>query len=108
MHAVAGIAAPRAFFDQLRGLGLELIEHPLPDHAEIGPEQLDFGDGLAVVMTGKDAVKCRPFAHARCFALDFDVRLDDAFAARLLEKLGRGQKTARHPGLPAVQGTAGS
>ena len=108
VHAVAGIAAPGGFFDQLRGLGLKVIEHPLPDHAEAGPQRLDFGDDLAVVMTGKDAVKCRPFAHARCFALDFDVRLDDAFAARLLEKLGRGQKTARHPGLPAVQGTAGS
>ncbi|WP_440940445.1 tetraacyldisaccharide 4'-kinase [Immundisolibacter sp.] len=108
VHAVAGIAAPGGFFDQLRGLGLKVIEHPLPDHAEAGPERLDFGDDLAVVMTGKDAVKCRPYAHARCFALDFDVQLDDAFAARLLEKLGRGQKTARHPGLPAVQGTAGS
>lgn len=107
VHALAGIAAPQGFFDQLRGLGLEVIEHPLPDHAGIGPDRLDFGDDLAVVMTGKDAVKCRPFAHARCFALDFDVRLDDAFAARLLEKLGRGQKTARHPGLPAVQGSAG-
>jgi tetraacyldisaccharide 4'-kinase len=83
VHAVAGIAAPAGFFEQLRQL-----------------------DDLPVVMTGKDAVKCRPFAHSRCYALDFDIQLDDAFAARLLEKLGHGQKTARHPGVPAVQGPA--
>lgn len=107
VHAVAGIAAPEGFFAQLRRLGMTVIEHPLPDHARLSAELLDFGDDLPVVMTGKDAVKCRPFAHSRCFALDFDIRLDDAFAARLLEKLGHGQKTARHPGLPAVQGPAG-
>jgi tetraacyldisaccharide 4'-kinase len=107
VHAVAGIAAPQGFFEQLRRLGMTVIEHPLPDHARLSAEMLDFGDDLPVVMTGKDAVKCRPFAHSRCFALDFDIRLDDAFAARLLEKLGHGQETARHPGLPAVQGPAG-
>lgn len=107
VHAIAGIAAPGGFFDQLRRLGMTVIEHPQPDHAVLRAQTLDFGDDLAVVMTGKDAVKCQPFAHSRCYALDFDVRLDDAFAARLLEKLGHGQEIARHPGLSAVQGPAG-
>jgi tetraacyldisaccharide 4'-kinase len=107
VHAIAGIAAPDGFFDSLRRLGMTVIEHPQPDHAVLRAQSLDFGDDLAVVMTGKDAVKCRPFAHSRCFSLDFDVQLDDAFAARLLEKLERGQKTARRPGLSAVQGPAG-
>lgn len=106
VHAIAGIAAPGSFFEQLRRLGMTVIEHPRPDHAALRAQMLDFGDDLAVVMTGKDAVKCQSFAHSRCYALDFDVRLDDAFAARLLEKLGRGQKAARHSGLPAVQGPA--
>jgi tetraacyldisaccharide 4'-kinase len=106
VHAVAGIAAPAGFFEQLRQLGMVVIEHPHPDHALLREQMLDFGDDLPVVMTGKDAVKCRPFAHSRCYALDFDIQLDDAFAARLLEKLGHGQKTARHPGVPAVQGPA--
>lgn len=90
VHAIAGIAAPDRFFDELRQLGMTVIEHPQPDHAVLRAQMLDFGDDLAVVMTGKDAVKCRPFAHSRCYALDFDVQLDDTFAARLLEKLGRG------------------
>ena len=90
VHAVAGIAAPGGFFDELRRLGMTVIEHPQPDHAVLRARMLDFGDDLAVVMTGKDAVKCRPFAHSRCYALDFDVQLDDAFAARLLEKLRHG------------------
>jgi tetraacyldisaccharide 4'-kinase len=90
VHAVAGIAAPDGFFDELRRLGMTVIEHPQPDHAVLRAQSLDFGDDLAVVMTGKDAVKCRSFAHSRCYALDFDVRLDDAFAARLLEKLRHG------------------
>ena len=61
VHAVAGIADPERFFQQLRCAGLELISHPFPDHHRYRREELAFGDGLPVLMTEKDAVKCRSF-----------------------------------------------
>jgi len=61
VHAVAGIADPARFFAALRSLGLAPIEHPLPDHARLTAGDVSFGDALPVLMTEKDAVKCRGF-----------------------------------------------
>ena len=65
VHAVAGIAHPGRFFEQLRQLGLEVIEHPFPDHHAFQAKDLQFGDDLGVIMTEKDAVKCERLAGAR-------------------------------------------
>jgi tetraacyldisaccharide 4'-kinase len=39
-----------------------VIEHPLPDHAPLKIDDISFADDLAVLMTEKDAVKCRDIA----------------------------------------------
>jgi tetraacyldisaccharide 4'-kinase len=57
VHAVAGIGYPQRFFNQLRSLGLELIEHAFPDHHQFTASDIDFADGLPILMTEKDAVK---------------------------------------------------
>ena len=67
VHAVAAIGNPQRFFDMLRESGLRLYEHPMPDHYPFKPGDLNFGDALPVLMTEKDAVKCAPFADARCW-----------------------------------------
>lgn len=62
--AIAAIARPERFFDDLRALGLSIHPCPLPDHAAIEAAWLD---GLAegwLVMTAKDAVKLDPAAIA--------------------------------------------
>ncbi|MGH8529051.1 MAG: tetraacyldisaccharide 4'-kinase [Nevskiales bacterium] len=59
VHALAGIGHPQRFFRQLRDLGLELIAHPYPDHHRFVPADLRFADDYPVLMTEKDAVKCR-------------------------------------------------
>src|SRR5690606_33035231 len=61
IHGVAAIGNPQRFFDSLRALGSQVIEHPFPDHYAYLPSDLNFGDALPVVMTEKDAVKCRGF-----------------------------------------------
>jgi tetraacyldisaccharide 4'-kinase len=63
VHALAGIGHPQRFFDALRALGIEVIEHPFSDHHRYVAADLAFGDGLPVLMTEKDAVKCRAFAQ---------------------------------------------
>ncbi|MEE8118702.1 MAG: tetraacyldisaccharide 4'-kinase [Gammaproteobacteria bacterium] len=62
IHAVAGIGNPGRFFDQLRMTGLDVIEHPFPDHTEYQLDDLFFNDELPIIMTEKDAVKCEVFA----------------------------------------------
>lgn len=57
VHAVAGIADPEQFFAALRAHGLTITPHPLSDHVALTSSDLDFGDGLPVLMTEKDAVK---------------------------------------------------
>ena len=59
VHAIAGIGHPARFFEQIRGSGLQVIEHAFPDHHQYTHEDIDFTDGLPVLMTEKDAVKCR-------------------------------------------------
>jgi tetraacyldisaccharide 4'-kinase len=65
VHAVAGIGNPQRFFNMLTDAGLEVKAHELPDHAALHPGSIEFGDGLAVLMTEKDAVKCAAFAASQ-------------------------------------------
>jgi tetraacyldisaccharide 4'-kinase len=59
VHAIAGIGNPGRFFAALEGQGLAVIPHPLPDHAPVPQSWLAPGDGLPVLMTSKDAARCR-------------------------------------------------
>lgn len=91
--AVAGIAQPRRFFDALRGIGLVIEEHALPDHAIVDADWLAALPGDLVVMTSKDAVKCEPFADDRCWCLDAAAEIEPAFIDWIEERL-RGQPIA--------------
>ncbi|MDR3416499.1 MAG: tetraacyldisaccharide 4'-kinase [Nevskia sp.] len=63
VHAVAGIGNPQRFFDALRGAGIEVVPHPFPDHHRYVAADLDFEPALPLLMTEKDAVKCRELAR---------------------------------------------
>lgn len=85
VHAVAGIGNPQRFFADLRARGLEVIERPFPDHHALTAAELDFGDGLAVLMTEKDAVKCRKIAGPRVWYVPVEAAFSEADSRRLLE-----------------------
>jgi tetraacyldisaccharide 4'-kinase len=89
VHAVAAIGNPQRFFDMLSESGLTLIEHPLPDHHAFRAADLDFGDNLPVLMTEKDAVKCRTLVGGRQDLLYLPVTavLSATDGARLLERV---------------------
>lgn len=87
VHAVAGIGHPERFFGTLEKLGFEVIPHAFPDHHDFLAADLAFGDDLPVVMTAKDAVKCRSFAEDRHWVLDVSARVPDALIADLLTLL---------------------
>ena len=93
VHAVAGIGDPQRFFLQLERFGLNVVPHPFPDHHPFSAGDFDFGDRDPVVMTEKDAVKCKRFAQAHFWVFPVSASLDPAFERRLLEELG-GSKAA--------------
>jgi tetraacyldisaccharide 4'-kinase len=97
VHAVAGIGNPERFFSSLRGLGLEVIPHPFPDHHDFQVGELEFGDDQPVILTEKDAVKCQPFANAQCWVLPVEARPDVDLGEQILQRLKekiRGQEAA--------------
>ncbi len=89
VHAVAGIGHPARFFQYLKGSGIDIIEHAFPDHHPFTAQDLQFGDGnhISVIMTEKDAVKCRDFAGENHWYMPVDAQLDSEFGERLLKQL---------------------
>ena len=88
VHAVCGIGFPERFFATLERAGLALIRHPFPDHHAFRGTDIIFDDENPVLMTEKDAVKCRRFAGSRHWCVPVQAELPEAFGARLLSRLG--------------------
>lgn len=91
VHGVAGIGHPQRFFDSLRQMGSQVIEHAFPDHHPFVPTDLDFGDALPVVMTEKDAVKCQDFQLKNAWYVEVKARLPDAFMEALVNRIASVQ-----------------
>ncbi|MBD9414501.1 tetraacyldisaccharide 4'-kinase [Pseudomonas sp. PDM16] len=89
VHAVAGIGNPQRFFNTLEALNWRPIAHPFADHASYSPEALQFSPALPLLMTEKDAVKCRAFAAADWWYLAVDAAPSPAFVAWFDERLDR-------------------
>ncbi|MEG1041756.1 MAG: tetraacyldisaccharide 4'-kinase [Pseudomonas sp.] len=89
LHAVAGIGNPQRFFNTLQGLKWRPVPHPFADHAEYSARALSFSPALPLVMTEKDAVKCRAFAADDWWYLAVDAVPSPAFVAWLDGQLER-------------------
>jgi len=87
VDALAGIGNPSRFFQTLRELNFEPIEHPLSDHARLHEDLLQFDSGLQLIMTEKDAVKCSQYSLANGWALRVEARLDAQMEETLLTRL---------------------
>lgn len=87
IHALCGIGHPERFFQTLEQRGLRIIRHPFPDHHPFTRQEITFRDGLPVLMTEKDAVKCRDFASAEHWYLPVSAELPAAFGDYLLTLL---------------------
>lgn len=74
--AVAGIANPGRFFTLLRQAGIDPVEKPFPDHHVFtGADFSGLPRDLPVIMTEKDAVKCRGLALENAWYLSVDAQL---------------------------------
>ncbi len=95
--AAAGIGNPGRFFAMLRGAGLSFQELPLPDHHDFLDRPFDAVDADVILITEKDAVKCRQLDNLkddpRLWVVPVTARIDPALAEQIVEKC-RGRSTA--------------
>lgn len=96
VHAVAAIGHPTRFFDHLRTLGLQVVEHAFPDHHAYRPQDLQIAGAEVILMTEKDAVKCTTFNMQNIWFLPVTGELPPAFGYKILQQLKateNGRKT---------------
>ena len=87
VHAVAGLGNPGRFFDLLDKLGFDIIRHPYPDHHKFLSSDIFYLDHLPIVMTEKDASKCKDFDNNKIWYLTIDADVNNKFIDDLDEKL---------------------
>ena len=87
LHALAGIGHPQRFFNTLRQLGLTFTAHVFPDHYAFTAKDIAFTEAERVVMTEKDAVKCRQFADNRHLYLPIILECEPRFLTDLTRRL---------------------
>jgi tetraacyldisaccharide 4'-kinase len=87
IHAVAAIGNPYRFFAFLREKGMAVVEHAFPDHHRFEAKDFGFAHDEIVLMTSKDAVKCRPFASDNWFEVPVVAELPEYFFESIHAKL---------------------
>ena len=93
VHAVAGIGNPARFFRYLERFGVLALPHPFPDHHPFSAGDLEFGDEDPVLMTEKDAVKCKRFAKPNHWVLPVCAAPEPAFGDWLTRELRKSKRT---------------
>jgi tetraacyldisaccharide 4'-kinase len=93
VHAVAGIGHPQRFFEQLGEYGIRIIQHAYPDHYDYQQNDFDGWEGECILMTEKDAVKCRHLSLSNacvvCVSVSLSSRLESSFSTKLLPMLNK-------------------
>lgn len=88
--AMAGIGHPPRFFATLESSGLQPVKTvALADHQALTLADVEAltAPGQTLIMTEKDAVKCRAFAKSNWWYLPVDAELSGERAQRLLQEL---------------------
>lgn len=87
-YAIAGIGNPQRFFDTLQGLDIRVYPKPFRDHKAYREKDFLWADGAKpLLMTEKDAVKCRAFAQPNWWYLEVSPHCSSGFATRILERI---------------------
>jgi tetraacyldisaccharide 4'-kinase len=90
-NAVAGIGNPDRFFDLLLHAGIKVNKHVFPDHHHFrAADFADMDSTLPILMTEKDAVKCRGLGLKNAWALSVDAVLPAAWESSLVQRIEHG------------------
>ena len=87
-NAVAGIGNPGRFFDLLRHARIKLTEHVFPDHHVFRASDFANMDAsLPILMTEKDAVKCKTLGLKNAWCLSVDAVLPSEWERDLVKRV---------------------
>lgn len=89
VNLVAGIGNPQRFVNTLAECNIHGALHAFPDHHAYTANDLIFNNNLPVVMTEKDAVKCRGFAQPDWYYLAINATLPDTFWPAFIQRIER-------------------
>lgn len=89
VHAVAAIGNPDRFFTLLERHGVVVHDHAFRDHAALTRADLRFDDSDPVLITEKDAVKCRDDAPRGVWCVSIDLDFDKGDDERLMRMVMR-------------------
>jgi len=94
VHALAGIGQPSQFFEKLERSGFCITPHVYADHYNYTADDLNLLMGKPIIMTEKDAVKCRDLVDADAWYLKISAQIPEAVTESVLELAKRAnQKT---------------
>lgn len=86
--AVSGIGNPSRFHNTLKSLGADVQARDFADHHHFTEADLALDNQQDwLVMTEKDAVKCRNISHEHCWVLTVEAEVDQALNQQLQMKL---------------------
>jgi len=98
--AAAGIGNPQRFFSMLSAAGVRFSSMPLADHFAFDAQTFRQIDADCILITEKDAVKCRQIPvlqnDARIWVVPVQAQLDSGFATALLQMISE-KKHGRSP-----------
>jgi tetraacyldisaccharide 4'-kinase len=90
-NAVAGVGNPGRFFDLLRNARITVHEHAFPDHHSFTLNDFEKMDpSLPILMTEKDAVKCKMLGLKNAWFLSVDAVLPLWWEEELLRQVTGG------------------
>ncbi|MBT8118403.1 MAG: tetraacyldisaccharide 4'-kinase [Gammaproteobacteria bacterium] len=87
VHAVAGIGDPGRFFTALRKNELAVIEHAFSDHHRYTQDDFSGWHDECIIMTEKDAVKCRALSLPDAWVIRVDAELAETLESQLNSKI---------------------
>jgi tetraacyldisaccharide 4'-kinase len=84
VNAVAAIGNPERFFSMLENLGFKIRRHAFPDHHAFQSRDFDaIGTESVIIMTEKDAVKCRTLGLKNGWYVPVETQLPAEFTSVL-------------------------
>ena len=90
IHAVAGIGNPQRFFRMLETLGIKADPHGFSDHHSFTAKDFEsIRADSAIIMTEKDAVKCRSLELENAWYMPVETHLPGEFEAMFKQQLAK-------------------
>jgi tetraacyldisaccharide 4'-kinase len=95
IKAIAGIGKPVRFFEHLNKLGMDFSSASFDDHYAYTAQDLARMECDVLIMTEKDAVKCKAFAQPHHWVLPVQASIDAGLMPLILNKIGMNKLAKR-------------